>query len=426
MTRVRFPIHHTFGPLVTEEQWKLAFRLQCEPWRWQEGPECETLRSELSRSFGASVSLFGSGRDALLASLRALELKAGEEVIVQGFTCIVVPNAIHAAGGVPVYADIDPQTLNLDLEKVQRSITSRTRAVICQHTFGISVDTKRLRAICDKRKLALIEDAAHVIPDSGGNAQLSLIKAPSAGGGIGMYGDVLIFSFGRDKAISGVTGGAALTRHPYLAERLHRMEEGAVVLSHWQILNYLGYPLRYHFAKMIWGTKLAKAYLQAIRLLRLLPAVLTQEEKEGRMGVLIHRLPNVCAALALQQLRMLSSFNDHRRKLTALYGKSAREHGWQVPSGATGAKALQKFPLFVKDALSVREKLKREHIYLDDGWHSAVINPPSVQGEAAGYLQGSCPLAEDVAAHILTLPTHPTMTEEQAKYLVHALGSLLG
>src|SRR3989344_4808478 len=185
MKPVSFPIHHTFGPLVTPTQWRLAFRLQFQPWKWREGAERETLRSELSRSFASSAALFGSGRDALLASLRALELKSGEEVIIQAFTCVVVPNAVHAAGGVPVYADIDPETLNLDLEKIQRSITPRTRAVICQHTFGIPVDTKRLRAICDKRKIALIEDAAHVIPENGG-----------VGSGIGAHSDVLIFSFG--------------------------------------------------------------------------------------------------------------------------------------------------------------------------------------------------------------------------------------
>ncbi len=413
MKPVSFPIHHTFGPLVTEKQWRLAFRLQFQPWKWRAGAERSTLRSELSRSFASSVALFGSGRDALLASLRALELKSGEEVIIQGFTCVVVPNAVHAAGGVPVYADIDPESLNLDLEKIQRSITPRTRAVICQHTFGIPVDTKRLRAICDKRKIALIEDAAHVIPDS-------------AGSGIGTFGDILIFSFGRDKAISGVTGGAVLTRHPSLAHHLHAMEETAVPFSFWQIQNYLGYPLRYHFAKMLWGMRLAKVYLQAIRFFRLLPPVLTQEEKEGRMGVVLHQLPNACAALVLEQLRSLPLLNEHRRRLTAYYMKSAEEKGWQAPMGVKDARALQKFPLFVKDAVAIRAKLKSEEVYLDDGWAGAVVNPPSVHEEAAGYVRGTCPTAEDIAKHILTLPTHPTTTEEQARYVVHALGSLLG
>ena len=204
------------------------------------------------------------------------------------------------------------------------------------------------------------------------------------------------------------------------------MEEDAIPLSLFQIQNYLGYPLRYHFAKKIWGTRLAKAYLRAIRFLRLLPPVLTQEEKEGRMGVVLHQFPNVCAALALEQLRSLTALNDHRRRLTAYYLKSAEEKGWQAPTGVKDARALQKFPLYVSDAQGIRQRLKREQVYLDDGWCNAVVNPSSVHEEAAGYIRGTCPTAEDIAKHILTLPTHPTMTEEQARYLVHALGSLLG
>ena|SRR3989338_985228 len=408
-----FPIHHTFGPLVTDAQWKLAFALQWKPWKWKDGPEREELRGALVRSFGANVALFGSGRDSLLAALRALELKAGEEVILQGYTCIVVPNAIHAAGGLPVYADINPETLNLDLEKLQSKITPRTRAIICQHTFGIPFDTRRLRAICDKRHLALIEDAAHVIPDGGTK------------GDIGTFGDILFFSFGRDKAISGVTGGAVLTRHGYLADRLKRMEDEAVSFSHFQIMNFLGYPLRYRFAKMIWRTGLAKAYLHALRSFKLLPPVLTNNEKEGRMEIIPKKLPNACAALALEQFRSLQILNDHRRTLTALYQKSAEEQGWHFPSGIAQAIALQKFPLFVKDAAAVRAKLKQEEIYLDDGWNSAVVNPPSVSPESAGYMTGSCPRAEEVTKHILMLPTHPTVTSEQAKYLIHALVSHL-
>jgi dTDP-4-amino-4,6-dideoxygalactose transaminase len=422
---VSFPIHHTFGPLVTREQWKRAFLLQFQPWKWMKGSERENFRGDLSRSFGSSAALFASGREALLASLRALELKSGEEVIIQAFTCIVIPNAVHAAGGVPVFADIDPETLNLDLEKLQGRITTRTRAIICQHTFGIPVDTKRLRAICDKRHLALIEDAAHIIPDSGSGAQLSFLKSAQASGGIGLHSDVLLFSFGRDKAISGVSGGAALTRHPALAERLKKMEDDAPSLSAWLTFHYLSYPLRYHFAKMLWKWNLGKPYLQLMRILHLLPPVLTAEEKEGRAQVILHKMPNALAILVSDQLHELPHFNEHRRKLAKLYGAAAKEGGWQLPLELTSATTLQKFPLFVKNSEAIRTQLKKEEIYLDDGWNSSVITPPSVKADAAGYMQGSCPRAEEVVKYLLLLPLHPTMSEEDAEYLQHALSSLL-
>lgn len=425
-----FPIHHTFGPLVTKEQWKKAFRLQFEFGRWVDGPEIEELRSSLSHSFGMSCSLFFSGRDALLAALRALGLKSGDEVILQAFTCAVVPNAIHASGAVPVYCDIDPETLNLDLNKIQARITPRTKVIICQHTFGIPVDTERLRAICDKRKLTLIEDCAHVIPDSEGFDQMNLLRTPSATEKIGWHGDVLLFSFGRDKAISGVTGGAVLTRDGEVGKRIAEMEKDADKISRYQVLNLIDYPIRYRFAKWLWrlpfGSAIAKAYLRWISAIGFLPRVLSKSEKEGKADLLPRRIPNACAALVLEQLSSIGKLNDQRRKITKIYAEAAASGDWRVPGSVLGSPALQKFPVYVRDAEKLRSDLKGEQIYLDDGWCSAIVNPRSVDQEAMGYEAGSCPVAEDVVRHIVNLPTHPTMEEAQAKYLVMALRSVLG
>jgi len=416
MTRIIFPIHHTFGPLVTDAQWKLALRYQFLPRRWVRGPETEELRSALSHHFGMSVSLFASGREALLAGLRALDLHSGDEVIVQGFTCVAVPNAIHAAGGAAVYVDIDPDSLNLDMKKLQSKITPRTKAIICQHTFGIPADTEKLRAICDKRNITLIEDCAHIIPDG---------KL----GTIGTRGDLMILSFGRDKCISGVAGGAVLTRHGTLGRTLDMYEKEAGNFSLWRIINLMNYPLRYRFAKWVWkfplGANVAKAYLRWLKVMGLLPPVYEGGEKEGKMTINFHRMPNVCAAFALEQLRSLASLNGTRRQLSRIYGDVARAREWSMPNAALDAPVLQKFPVFARDAKSLRAALKREQIYLDDGWCNAVVNPPSVAQEGAGYAKGMCPVAEDVAKHIVTLPTHPTMTKIQAEYLILALSSRL-
>jgi dTDP-4-amino-4,6-dideoxygalactose transaminase len=415
---VQFPIHHTFGPLVTREQWQEAFQIQFQPWQWQEGPQRELLRKELERRFGREAFLFATGREALLAALQALELRSGEEVLLQAFTCIVVPNAIHAAQGVPLYIDCDPETLNIDTKKVQGAITHRTRALLCQHTFGIPADTEHLRAICSKRGLALIEDCAHVIPERAEVAR-----------GVGEHGDLLILSFGRDKAISGVSGGAVLTHHEFLKRRLREMERRAEQLSHWQILHLIGYPLRYQFAKWIWPqsahahmrASLPKAYLRWVRFLGLLPPVYQPQEKRGHASVRLHALPNACAAMALEQWHCLPRFNEHRRRLAELYLSAAKERGWVVPDGTAHAVALLKFPLYLPSPDAVCASLQREQVYLSDGWSGAVIVPKDCDREAAGYGKGSCPRAEEVARYLLTLPTHPTMTEEQAQYLIHAL-----
>lgn len=414
MNNVTFPIHHTFGPLATDPQCVLSKHLLHRPWQWKHGKAVEELRMELSIRFGRSAALFDTGRNALLATLRALELRQGEEVIIPGLTCVVVPNAIHVLGGVPKYCDIEEETLGMHLDKLQGLITHRTRAVICQHTFGIPENTERLRAICSKRNLILIEDCAHVIPEDPARER----QQPRP---VGMLGDVLIFSFGRDKAISGVSGGAALTQHPDLAMKIASQERTARSCSFWHIHNLLAYPIRYRRAKKYWMNGIGKIYLRALRLCRCLPLILTADEKRGNANGTLRRIPNACAALALQQLASVASFNEHRRNLTKLYLRIAQERGWVYPALISETMPLQKFPMYLEEPHVVRSALKLQQIYLDDGWSGAVVNPKTVDPAAAGYARGMCPVADRIASHLLTLPTHPTMSEEQMKALIDLL-----
>src|SRR3972149_1771131 len=88
----------------------------------------------------SAVFFFFKGRVALYALLKAIGIHPGDEVILPGFTCVVVPNAIIYLGGKPVYADIDPKTFNIDTAKIEGKITDNTTAIIAQNTFGLSPD----------------------------------------------------------------------------------------------------------------------------------------------------------------------------------------------------------------------------------------------------------------------------------------------
>lgn len=407
------PTHHTFGPLANREQIRLALRLAFQPSRWKKGPEQTELEHELGKAFGAPTHLFGSGREALLAILRALKCRAGEEVIVQGYTCVVVPNAIIAAGMTPVFADIEEDTLNLDVAEVEKLITPQTRAIICQHTFGIPAFTKELRSLCDRHSLMLIEDCAHIIPDAAGPKE------------IGHLGDAMFFSFGRDKAISGVAGGAALSKHPEIADDLHKQKEEAASLHLWEIKRFLQYPILYMIAKRLYGIGLGKTFLYVCAKLRILARILTEKEKEGVMNATIHAMPNACAALALQQWKNLQLINDHRRMLTSFYFEESVKRSWPMLLGVLPDYPLQKFPLFTQGAERIRQTLKKENIYLHDGWTGCVICPESADAGACGYKDGDDPDAEMAGRQILSLPTHPDTSITQAKRLVEILDPLL-
>jgi dTDP-4-amino-4,6-dideoxygalactose transaminase len=98
---------------------------------------------------------------------------------------------------------------------------------------------------------------------------------------------------------------------------------------------------------------------------------------------------------------------------------------WEILPGISADLPLQKFPMFVKNADSIRKKLKRSNIHLDDGWTGCVVCPPSVDKKNAGYSTGSDPRAEEIAEQILSLPTHPTMTLRQARKLMLKLKTVL-
>ncbi len=403
------PIHHTFAPAADARFCRRALALLLQPWTWRGETYVRELRTALRKAFRRDVFLFSSGREALLALLRALRIGAGDEVIVQAYTCVVVPNAIVAAGATPVFAEIDKETLSLDPILLEKLITPKTKAVICQHTFGIPAPLEELRATCDRKGILLIEDCAHVLPDDGGPE------------GIVTTGDAALLSFGRDKAISGVTGGAIVSGRADVSTRLAAMEASAGNLSLLMIKRLLLYPLLYALARPAYGVGIGKAFLKLCGIVKLLPAIVTGEEKSGRPPAALHRLPNACAALALEQWRRLKEINDHRRALTRFYLERCAEHGWPVLRGIRPELPLQKFPMFLPGAEKLRQSLKKKNIHLHDGWTGCVICPPAVDAAALGYHDGDDPKAEEVCEQIFCLPTHGTMTHTQAITLTNAL-----
>jgi len=172
---------------------------------------------ELERDFAAAAGTrfafaFGAGRMALYVLLEALGLKAGDEVVVPGFTCAVVPNALVYRGLVPVYADIEPVTFNVDPRCVAERVTPRTRALYLQHTFGVTGPVEELRAIADRHGLVIVEDCAHSL------------GARHRGRPHGSLSDAAFFSLDRTKVVNSHSGGVVATDDEVLAARLSELQ----------------------------------------------------------------------------------------------------------------------------------------------------------------------------------------------------------
>jgi perosamine synthetase len=362
------PIHHTFGPHIDQRFLGRILRISYRPWAYRHGKSVRHLRSALEERFKMPCSLFASGREALLAYLRGLQIRSGDEVIVQGYTCIVVPNAIHAAGATPVFADIDPETLNLTVQSVEAVLTPRTKVIICQHTFGIPADTAGLRTLCDQRGIMLIEDCAHVLPDSSGPRDIT------------MHGDAVLLSFGRDKAISGIAGGAILIRNPDIATRVCEIETKAIDLPWARVSALLEYGPRMHsIVRPLIGLGLHRPFLWILNRIGLFAPILTDTERCGTMGPILHRIPNACAELALYSLKHLQQINDHRRQLTQFYLNHGLRSGWPL-LGIHDDLPLQKFPLFAPDAATKRRALLKHNMDGPAASSARTASTPRAQG----------------------------------------------
>ena len=181
-------------------------------------------RGEISGTFGEAIPSFerafadyigcthgvavSNGTTALHAAVAALELAPGDEVIMSASTNIATALAVYHTGGVTVPADSEPETWNLDLDKVEALITPRTKAIIPVHLYGHPVDMDRLMAIAQKHELAVIEDCA----ESHG--------ATVRGRMTGSYGDMACFSFYANKIITTGEGGMVTTNDDRYAARL--------------------------------------------------------------------------------------------------------------------------------------------------------------------------------------------------------------
>lgn len=173
------------------------------------GPEVDAFEKELAAYIGVEHAIgVSSGTDALLVALMALGIGAGDEVITTPFSFFATAGCISRVGATPVFADIRPDTFNIDIEQVEASITKRTKAILPVHLFGQACDMRALQQFAEQHGLSLIEDAAQAIGTK---------SAVGPVGGLGAYG---CFSFFPSKNLGGFgDGGLVTTNASELADK---------------------------------------------------------------------------------------------------------------------------------------------------------------------------------------------------------------
>ena len=193
---------------------ELKYLSECITTGWisGEGPFIRKFEEQFSaynnREFGIAVS---NGSAALDIAIRALDIKDGDEVIMPTFTIISPAQSLVNEGAVPVLVDCDPKTWNMDISQVEAKITSKTKAILVVHIYGLPVDMDPVLDLAKKYNLKIIEDAAEMHGQS--------YKEKKCGS----FGDISIFSFYANKAITTGEGGMILTDDFMLAERCKKL-----------------------------------------------------------------------------------------------------------------------------------------------------------------------------------------------------------
>ncbi|MBU4078407.1 aminotransferase class I/II-fold pyridoxal phosphate-dependent enzyme [Patescibacteria group bacterium] len=424
------PIFISLSPNVEKDDISLSFKLLFNPFQWKKGKAIQLLEEKF-KSFGYTFS-FNSGRTALLAILKSLGLEKNDEILIQAFTCNAAVNPIFWAGLKPVFVDIEKETLNINPSDLEKKISPKSKAIMVQHTFGKPAELDRILEICEKHNLILIEDCAHALgaeyndknwhpAPSEEEAGSSISQPRFARGRIGTFGKAAFFSLGRDKIISSVYGGMAVTQDKVLAEKIREFQKHLKFPNLFWIKKQLLHPiLTKKLIMPLYGFfGLGKYKLVALQRLGILSKAVHKMEKQGKMPkYLFKKMPNALALLGLHQFEKLEKFNKHRYEIAKIYKQFERVAPVQE---YIEKRVFMRYSVFVENSDEILEKFKKKGIYLDDGWRKSVVVPIGTNLEKMGYIKGSCPVAEEVADKILNLPTHINISKEQAEKIKNLL-----
>lgn len=413
------PISVSLSPNTEKDDILLAFKLLFQPWQWQRKlteDSSLTLENEFKRYLGVKYAFsFNSGRSALMAILNSLGLEKGDEVLLQAFTCNAAVNPILAIGAKPVFVDVD-ETINLDPNDLKEKITSKSKAVMIQHTFGWPSQIEKISEISRQNNLFLIEDCAHAL---GAKYKEKFC---------GTFSQAAFFSFGRDKIISSIFGGMAVTNNDKIGEGIENFRKKLDFPSNFWILQQLLHPVLMNYLILpAYGLNqyLGRILLGIFHQLSILSKGVYEKEKKGQIPQYFpKKFPMALAILALNQFRKLDKFNEHRRKITKFYEENLKQK-FELPLFREKSDILPTFlryPILVKkNTDEILRLARRRKIYLDDGWRKSPVVPPDTKIDKMNCSLGSCPKAEEIANSILNLPTHINISEKEAKKIIDFL-----
>lgn len=328
--------------------------------------DTDELKKYLAKRYGGQAILTKNGRSALALALKAY-LRPGEGVIINGFTCYAVYEAVKAAGLTPVFADICEENLNFTEQTLSDATRRATKAgisitgIVVQNSLGHPVDIEMVERFAKKHQLTIIEDLAH----SAGTDYPDGREA-------GTIGSAAILSFGKEKSVDTTSGGAVVLRHPCnnpIKAPSNLPKKSDTMRARW-------YPILGCFCR-----GLARIRLGGVAMRALVKLHFVERSADNRLD-LECGIANFEAKLALAQLKKL----HHARPLRDFY--------------------------IVRDREATLAELKKHKCHFDGFWYERPISPARYY-DRVHFPEQDCPVATEVAKRIVNLPSY--YNEKQLK-----------
>lgn len=332
------------------------------------GPAVAALEKTMCERVGvADAVAVSSGTDALLCTMMALGIGAGDEVIVPTFTFFATAGSVWRLGARPVFVDIDPKTFNVDPRSIEAAITPKTKAIVAVHLFGQCAEMDAINSIAVEHGLKVIEDAAQAI------------GAKYHGRSACALGDVACLSF-------------------YPTKNLGGFGEGGMIMSNDRTFIDVARQLRNHGQS---GTYI-------------------HERVGGNF-----RLDTMKAAILLVKQRHLDEFTERRRAHAAIYDAQLANSCVDTPQvGEHQEMVYHQYSILTDRRDALCDRLRERGVGCGVYYPLPLHLQPCFA--SLGYKKGSLPVAEDTCERIMSLPCHPMMNDSDVKFVVDCIDEFHG
>ncbi|GFZ33717.1 glutamine--scyllo-inositol aminotransferase [Clostridium zeae] len=362
------------------------------------GENVNKFEKEFSDYLGVKHSIsVGNGTDALVIAMKALGIKEGDEVITTPFTFFSTAESISAIGAIPVFVDVNLDTFNIDVKKIEDKITKNTKAIMPVHIFGQPADMDEILEIAKKHNLYVIEDACQAI------------GAEYKGEKVGVLGDVACFSFFPTKNL-GCAG------------------DGGMIVTNNDNIAILTKALRTHGS----GENGQKAY-------NLINGTDEKLVVSGAVNDTVYnplkyynylighnsRLDAMQAAILRVKLKEIDKWNDKRRDNARFYNENIKNESLIKPTEAEGRRHVYHMYILQSDNReAILEYLK------DSGIATGVYYPVPLHLQKVyielGYAEGDFPNTEYLSKRTFAIPMYAELTLEQKQYIVNVINDFTG